>query len=205
MRPRPPKTEAPRDEAVVPQSKLPGRIVLAVVYAAVAVLSVVAANQEQADSGLGLAIIGFAVLALALWLFAWRRGTWHLHDDARLVFALLGLILLTSGTPGLVTEVILTHRGTPVQVEVARLRTGAGESHDYTLVLPGGSTPLRGRLKTSLEFAVGERLTVLYDRGRFVRPMLPEDVNPDVPAAFVVVGAGILAASVPGLARRVRR
>lgn len=57
----------------------------------------------------------------------------------------------------MVSEVILTHRGERATVEVAGIPT----ADDYTLVVPGGSTPLLGQPRSSLEFAAGERFTVL--------------------------------------------
>jgi len=184
-------TVTPRAETTVtPRAKLQRRLVLTAILGASAALSTLAAYQE--DSGLAFVIlfIGFGGIALVLWLVAWRRWTWN-RQDGLLLFALLSLMLLFSTGQAVVTEVILTHRGVRLTVEVAQIRDDY-----YTLVLPGSSTPLRGELQTSLDFAVGERFTVLYDRGRFVRPMLPEDVNPSVPATFVFVAVVTLAITV---------
>lgn len=65
-----------------------------------------------------------------------------------------------------------------------------------TAVPVGSRAPLRGNLNAGVEPAAGERLTVLADRGRFARPQLPEDVDPAVPAAFVLGGAGIIGVTV---------
>jgi hypothetical protein len=185
------------EQPVPPRDKWTRRLVLAGIFGASAGLAVVAAYQEQFYSELGMFVIGFIALAATLWLVAWRRGAWTMRDDTPLLtFNMLGLILLTAGGPGLVTELVLTHRGAPIAVEVARASTDGDGGNDYTLVVPHGSTPLRGELHTSVEFAVGERFTVLFDRGRFVRPMLPEDVDPAFPALFVLAGSAILGITV---------
>lgn len=193
-RPSPP--ERPEIEPVPPWTKIHRRLVFAVLLVVCAALSVLAAHEELTDSGFGMTVTGIGGLTVVVWLVAWRRGAWspsrhHGH---------LGVTVLCLGLPAgagssVVAEVVLAHRGRPVTVEVAHTRGAAG-AWDYTLVVPGGSTPLRGRLHTSVEFAAGERFTVLADRGGFVRPMLPEDVDPAFPAAFVLLGAGVLGVTV---------
>jgi hypothetical protein len=183
---------------MTPRVKLRRRLTLAALLTVAAVVAVLAAHEEQHDGGLGLSLFGCVLIVLVLGAAAWRGG-WRSEQEYYfpLTFAVLGLSFLVFGGPAVVTEVVLTHRGVPVQVEVSRASLDEdGGGGTYTLVLPGGSTPLRGTLRAGAGFAEGERFTVLVDRGRFVRPMLPEDVDPAFPAAFVLAGAGILGSTV---------
>ncbi len=143
------------------------------------------------------------MLLVASWWGEWASSEDHYYSP--LLFSLLGLSCLLFGGSAAVTEVVLTHRGQPVTVEVARANLDANGGGTYRLVLPGGSTLLPADLHADVEFALAERFTVLVDRGRFVRPMLPEDVDPAVPAAFVLAGAGILGVTVLRLGYPLRR
>lgn len=195
-RPKPkPREQVPEDDPGWRVEKVYRRLVFAGVLAASAAVAVLAAHQENRLGEIVVLVTGFGVLAGAVWAVARWRGAWVPYGDfGRLTFTMLGLLVLALSGPGLVTDLVLTHRGAPVLIEVAPVRP----FHHSTLVLPGGSTPLRGDLRSSAETVEGERFTVLYDRGRFVRPMLPEDVNPSPGTVFVLAGAGILAVTVLG-------
>jgi hypothetical protein len=188
-----PVPAVPREQLVTPRVKLHRRLTLAAFLTAAAAIAVLSAQEEQDGGGLGLSLFGFVVCTLVLIVASWW-GEWAEKKDyyLPLVFSVLGLSCLIFGGPAVVTEVILTHRGEPTEVQVVRASLDANGGGTYRLVLPGGSTTLRGTLRAGVEFVEGERLTVLVDRGRFVRPMLPEEVDPAVPAAFVLGGAGIL-------------
>ncbi|WIY03089.1 hypothetical protein QRX60_04270 [Amycolatopsis mongoliensis] len=170
-------------------------LVPAVVFVASAALVVWSAHEERQSTATALLVTGFAVIGVVLWAIAWVRDAWGPRTGhVPPALSLVGLFFLAVGGPALVTDVVLAHRGTPTEVEVARV-SPFPDGGDYPLVLPGGSTPVRGDLRDDGGLAAGERLTVLADRGRFVRPMLPEDVDPAFPALYVLTGAGLLAAA----------
>jgi hypothetical protein len=197
-KPKPrPAPEVPRAPLVTPRVKLHRRSTLAAFLAAAAVLAVLSAHEEREDGGFELVVLGLVGFTLVLVLASWWGG-WATKEDYYfpLLFAMLGLSCLLFGGPAVVTEVILAHRGQPVLVEVAQAGYAEDGGGTYRFVLPGGSTLLPGNLRTDVDFALGERLTVLVDRGGFVRPMLPEEVDPAVPAAFVLGGAGVLGVTV---------
>lgn len=172
-------------------------IVFAVVLVAAAAIVVASAHEERHSAGTAILVTGFAVLGVLLGAIAWWRGAWSPRGNhLRLVFGLLGLLFLAVGGPAAVAGVILAHRGTPTEVEAVRVRPFAGGGGDYTLVPAGGSTPLRGDLRDDLGLVGGQRFTVLADRARFVRPMLPEDVDPAFPALYVLTGTAFLGAAV---------
>lgn len=192
---RTPSTYAPEHDPLWRRTKTHRRLVFAGVLAASAVLSVWAAHQETRPGETAVLLCGFGVLGATQWAVAWWRGAWAWGADfGQLTFSMLGLAVLGFSGSGLVTELALTHRGAPVLIEVAPASPG----HPVPLVLPGGSTPLRGDLRGLVDTVVGERFTVVYDRGEFVRPMLPEDVNPSLGTVFVLVGAGMLGVTVLG-------
>ncbi|VVJ19448.1 Uncharacterised protein [Amycolatopsis camponoti] len=190
-----PSPPPPEDDSAWHRRKAHRRLVFTGVLVASAAISVWAAHQETRIGEGGVLVGGFGVLGAVLWAVAWRRGAWTPGDDfGQLTFTMLGLLVLAFSGPGLVTDLVLTHRGAPILIEVAPARP----SHDATLVLPGGSTPLRGDLRGFADTVEGERFTVLYDPGRFVRPALPEDVNPSLGTVFFLAGAGMLAVTVLG-------
>lgn len=194
-RPQPKPRPVPDDDPGWRVEKLYRRLVFAGVLAASAALSVWAAHQETRGGEAAVLIAGFGGLGATLWAVAWWRGAWVWGGDfGQLTVTLLGLGVLALSGPGLVTDLVLTHRGAPVLIEVAPASPG----HPVPLVLPGGSTPLRGDLRSTAETVVGERFTVRYDRGGFVRPELPEEVNPSLGTVFFLVGAGLPAVTVLG-------
>ncbi|WP_372669409.1 hypothetical protein [Amycolatopsis kentuckyensis] len=194
-KPRPKPKPVPEDDPGWRVEKAYRRLVFAGVLAASAVISIWAAHQETRGGEAAVCITGFGVLGATLWVTAWWRGAWVWDEDlGQLMFTMLGLFVLALSGPGLVTDLVLTHRGAPVLIEVAP----AQSRHFVPLVLPGGSTPLRGDLRSTVETVVGERFTVLYDRGGFVRSELPEEVNPSLGTVFVLAGAGILGVTVLG-------
>jgi hypothetical protein len=169
-------------------------LVLAAVLATSAVLAVLSAHEERPSAGTAIVVTGFAVLGVVLWAVAWLRDAWGpRRGHLPLLSGLAGLLFLAVGGPAVVTEVVLAHRGTPTEVVAARVRPFRDGGGHYTLVRPGERVPLRGDLRDDAGFAPGERFTVLADRAGFVRPMLPEDVDPAWPAGYVLAGAGILA------------
>jgi hypothetical protein len=201
-KPKPKPKSKPKPREQVPEND-PGwrvekayrRLVFACILVASAAIAVLAAHQENWLGDIVVLVTGFGVLGGILWAVAWRRGAWVPYGDfGQLTFTMLGLLVLALSGPGLVTDLVLTHRGAPALIEVAPARP----FHHATLVLPGGSTPLRGDLRSMAETVEGERFTVLYDRGRFVRPALPEDVDPSLGTLFALAGAGILAVTVLG-------
>ncbi|MEU4248194.1 hypothetical protein AB0F15_12340 [Amycolatopsis sp. NPDC026612] len=185
-----PAPEVPSQLLVTPRVKLHRRLTLAAFLTVAAVLAVLSAHEDQAAGGFGVSVLGLAgftlVLLVASWWGQWAAGEDHYYFP--LLFSVFSLACLLYGGSAAVTEVVLTHRGLPVTVEVARASLDANGGGTYRLVLPGGSTPLPADLHADVEFAEGDRFTVLVDRDRFVRPMLPEDVDPAVPAAFVLGG-----------------
>ncbi len=187
--PRPPVEPPPVSEpsAVAYGNDLHRPVLLLGVLAASAVVSVWSAHQQrQADAAL-VAGIGFGAIAAAVWAVAYRQGDlWPDEGFARLSFGMVGLLLLVLSGPALVTELTLTERGTPVVAEVTPARP-------HRLVVPGKPAPLPGDLRTSTDFAVGERTTALVDPARFVRPMPRDEVNPHLDSGFVLAGTGILA------------
>jgi hypothetical protein len=190
-----PRKQVPEDDPGWRVEKAYRRLVFAGILVTSAAVAVLAAYQENWLGEIVVLVTGFGVLGAALWAVAWWRGAWVPYGDfGQLTFTMLGLLVLALSGPGLVTDLVLTHRGATVLIEVAPVRP----FHDATLVLPGGSTPLRGDLRSMAETVEGERFTVLYDRGRFVRPMLPEDVDPSLGTLFALAGAGILAVTVLG-------
>ncbi|SEF36401.1 hypothetical protein SAMN05421837_110156 [Amycolatopsis pretoriensis] len=190
-----PRRRVPADDPGWRWRKTCRRLVFAGLLAASAAISVWAAHQETRLGETTVLVAGFGVLAAALWAVAWWRGAWVWGGDfGQLTFSMLGLAVLALSGSGLVTELVLTHRGALTQIEVAPASPG----HPVPLVLPGGSTPLRGDLRGMVETVPGERFTVAHDRGRFVRPMLPEDVNPSLGTVFFLVGAGLLGVTVLG-------
>ncbi|WP_410572264.1 hypothetical protein [Amycolatopsis sp. cmx-4-61] len=182
---------------MTPRMRLHRRLTLAAFFTVAAVLAVLSAHEDQHAGAFGLSALGVVGSTLGLMAVSWWGG-WTSEELYYFPFltAMLGVSCLLFGGPAVVTEVILAHRGLPVTVEVARADYAEGGRGTYRFVLPGGSTLLPGDLDTAAEFAVGERFTILVDRGGFVRPMLPEEVDPAVPAAFVLGGAGILGVTV---------
>lgn len=179
---------------MTPRVRLHRRLVLTAVLVTSAAFWVWSAAQEQRADGFRVAALGFCVIAGVLWAVAFWRGDWRPGEDyGRLSASILGLLILTCAGPSLVSELVLTHRGTQVEVEVA---TTPLFEDEYTVVLPGGVTPLRGTLRTDYDFDRGERFTAAVDRGRFVRPMPAEEVNPALSTLFVLAGTGILAITV---------
>ncbi|MEV6646480.1 hypothetical protein [Amycolatopsis sp. NPDC051371] len=194
-KPRPKPKPVPEDDPGWRVEKAYRRLVFAGVLAASAAVSVLAAYQEDRLGETIVLVAGFGVLGGILWAVAWWRGAWLPYRDfGQLTFTMLGLLVLAFSGPGLVTGLVLTHRGAQVLIEVAPARPG----HAAPLVLPGGSTPLRGDLRSTAETVEGERFTVLYDRGGFVRPMLPEDVDPSLSTLFVLAGVAVLGVTVLG-------
>ncbi|MDX3192845.1 hypothetical protein PV458_30925 [Streptomyces sp. MN03-5084-2B] len=177
--------------------KLHRRLTLAAFLAVTAVLAVLSAHEEREDGGFGFTVLGLVGCTLVLVVASWWGG-WTTKEDYYfpMLFAMLGLSCLLFGGPAVVTEVILAHRGVPVQAQVMRASLDADGGGVYRLVLLDGSTLLHGDLHADVTFAEGDRLTVLVDRSRFVRAMLPEEVDPAVPAAFVLGGAGVLGVTV---------
>jgi hypothetical protein len=168
-------------------------LVLAAMLGTSAALAVLSAHEERPSTGTAIVVTGFAVLGVVLWAVAWLRDAWGPRGDhIVLLTGLTGLLFLAVGGPAAVTEVVLAHRGAPTEVVAFRVQPFRNGGGDYTLVRPGGSAPLRGELRDDAGFAAGERFTVLADRGGFVRPMLPEDVDPAWPASYVLAGAGLL-------------
>ncbi|WP_290054115.1 hypothetical protein [Amycolatopsis solani] len=195
--PKPPKPprEPVEDDSVPHRTKVHRRLVFLAVLLASAAVSVLTANQETWLGDIAVRVLGFGAIGGVLCAVAWWRGAWVRDGDlGQLTFSMTGLAVLALSGPGLVTELVLTHRSAPALVEVAPMRP----DHDCTLVLPGGSTPLRGDLRSFATCVEGERFTVVWDRGRFVRPMLPEEVNPSSGTVFFLLGAGVLAITVVG-------
>ncbi|MCR6487560.1 hypothetical protein M8542_32510 [Amycolatopsis sp. OK19-0408] len=188
--PKAPETPAPEPPQFL--AKVYRQLVLAALLVVSAAVSVFAAHEELSGSGDGITTTGILGLIAALVLLGWWRGTWDVHyDTGLLAFCAVGLILVLCAGPAVVTEMVLAHRGTPVTVEA--VRTGAD---DYTLVVPGGSTPLRGLLHTSGQLPA--TFTALVDPEGFVRPMRAADVSPAFPAAVLLGGAGVLGVTVLG-------
>ncbi|MGW5748004.1 hypothetical protein [Amycolatopsis sp. NPDC003861] len=190
--PRPlaePRT-VPEPPAVTYGNDLHRPVLLLGVLATAAVVSVWSAHQQrQADAAL-VAGVGFGAIAAAVWAVAYRWGDLRPDEGfARLSFGMFGLLLLALSGPALVTELTLTGRGTPVAAEVAPARQAGA----YRLVVPGKPAPLPGDLRTTTEFAPGDRTTALIDPARFVRPMPRDEVNPHLDAGFGLAGTGILA------------
>ncbi|MEU0535541.1 hypothetical protein [Amycolatopsis tolypomycina] len=192
-----PAPEVPKARLLTPRVKLHRRLTFAAFLTAAAVLAVLSAHEEREDGGSGLSVLGLTGFALVLMAASWLGG-WTTKEDYYfpMLFAMLGLSGLLWGGAAVVTEVVLTHRGVPVPAQVMRASLAADGGGTYRLVLLDGSTLLLGDLHADVTFAEGERLTVLVDRGRFVRAMLPEEVDPAVPAAFVLGGAGVLGVTV---------
>jgi hypothetical protein len=156
-RPRPGPAPTPEpsggDLAAAPP-KLRRRLVFAAILGTSTLLAVWSAHQEEFGAGFLITLFGFAAIGVVLGLALWWQRAWGLIEDSLLRwFSTLGLAL--------VTELVLTHRGALTEVEVARVRASDDGGGDYTLVVPGGSTPLRGELDTTADFVVGERFTVL--------------------------------------------
>ncbi|MGW3963287.1 hypothetical protein ACWED2_25955 [Amycolatopsis sp. NPDC005003] len=196
--PRPrPAPEVREEQLVTPRVKLTRSLTLAAFFTVAAVLAVLSAHEDRHAGAFGLAVLGLVGCTLGLLVASWWGG-WISEElyYFPFLFAMLGVSCLLFGGPAVVTEVILTHRGTPVTVEVAQANLDPDGGGTYRFVLPGGSTLLPGDLRTDAGFTLGERFTVLVDRGGFVRPMLPEEVDPAVPAAFVLGGAGVLGVTV---------
>lgn len=160
--------------------------------------AVLAAHQEQFDAGFGIAMLALIALGGVLWFVAWRRRAWYLRGGNGLLgLTLAGLVAAGPAAATAVSDVLLSTRGERVDVVVTQVYAD-DESRLYTLTPTAGAPPVRGDLNTSQDFDDGQTVTVLVDRGGFVRPALPEDLDA---VAFVIItlaGIGVLAGTIIG-------